>query len=536
MKRTIATAMLLVACGLNQSLFSQPVFEPAGASVYDFLEEMAAEGWVDINTFSKPYSRRDIATALDTLTAHRSGLNGRQNEALDFHLRDYGKELHVGKDWDRRLDLFYYSDSIFQITVNPIIGGSVMANENGNRIHTRIGGGFQGSAGGFGFYGSLRDNGVSDALALPNYLTTREGQNYKTIVAADRNDYNEALGGIGYGWKWGDISLVKDRLQWGNAPRSPNVFSGKAPSFATVYLRVRPVSWLDFRYMHGWLVSDVLDSARTYLTPHGNRKINTNKNIAANFVTIRTNWKVDFTAGNSVVYSDDGVKPVYFIPFLFYKSVDHTYSSTGSNELGQNAQMFFDVAVRSLPGFKFFASLFVDEVSLSNFWDSDKQTNIMSLQMGGTAFNVLPNIHVSGQYTRTAPWTYRHQIESTTFASNGYNLGHYLGENADEIFGSITWKPKANLSVEASAWQARKGPPHEYEIIAGNANVTGLEFMQSTVWQQKGAALIAEWEPLNTAVVFVGLKYTDTTGEATYTPELMRGAVITGEVGFRVGF
>ncbi len=527
--------MLFVTCGLSQTLFAQPVFEPSGASVYGFLEEMAAEGKVDINSFSKPYSRRDIATSLDTLTARRAELSGRQSEALDFYLRDYGKELHVGKDWNRRLDLFYYSDSTFQITVNPILGGSVMVNDGG-RIHTRIGGGFQGSAGGFAFYGSLRDNGVSEALALPDYLTTREGQNYKTIVAADRNDYNEAIGGIGYGWKWGDVSIVKDRFQWGNAPRSPNVFSGKAPSYAAVYLRLSPVSWLDFQYMHGWLVSNVLDSARTYLTPHGNRKINTNKNIAANFVTIRTNWKVDFTAGNSIVYSDDGVKPVYFIPFLFYKSVDHTYSSTGSNELGQNAQMFFDVAVRSLRGFKFFSSLFVDEVSVSNFWDSDKHTNIMSLQVGGTAYNVLTNIHVSAQYTRTAPWTYRHQIESTTFASNGYNLGNYLGENADEIFGSITWVPMATLRVEASAWRSRKGPPHEYEIVAGNANVTGLDFMQTTVWEQKGAALIGQWEPLNDAVVFAGLRYTDTKGEDIYAPASMHGAVITAEVGFRIGF
>lgn len=517
-------------------LGAQPVFESADASVYAFLEEMSAEGFIGPLGFAKPLSRHQIADALDSLSHRAPELNPRQRAAFNFHLRDYGKELHVGKDWERRLDLFYHSDSIFQITVNPILGGTVTANQNGRRIHTRIGAEFHGTIRGLGFYGSLQDNGVSEAWALPPYLTPRPGQNYKTIVSADRNDYNEAVGGVGYGWSWGDVSLVKDRYRWGSAPRNPNVFSGKAPSYAAVQLRLHPVKWLDFQYMHGWLVSEVLDSSRTYLTPHGNRRVQTNKNIAANFVTIHTNWKVDLTAGNSIVYSDDGVQPVYFIPFLFYKSADHTYSGTGSNELGQNSQMFFDVAVRSLAGFRFFATLFVDEVSLSNFWDADQHTNIMSFQVGATAYNVVPNIHVTGQYTRTAPWTYRHQIPSTTFASNGYNLGHYLGENADEVYGRVTWTPKANLRVQASVSYARKGEPHRYEIVAGNANVTGLEFMESTVWQRTELGLEGAWEPLNGAVIFGRLSYSQTEGDSRYTAPLMAGDVLTGEVGFRVGW
>ncbi len=527
--------LFLLLCTLSRS-YSQIVFEPPQNSVYSFLDEMAAEGHIRINTFAKPFSRKFIGSRLDSLQNVRSELTQRQRDQLDFFLRDYQKERIIGKDWDRRRDLFYYSDSTFNLTVNPIFGGSYLVNSNGDRIQTRIGGEFFANFKNVGIYGSLRDNTVSEAIALPQHLTVLPGQNYKSIAEDNRSDYNEAMGGISYEWKWGDISLIKDRNIWGNTERHANILSGKAPSFASLYLRIHPVKWLDFQYMHGWLVSEELDSSRTYLTPNGNRRVYTNKNIAANFFTIKTNWNIDFTAGNSVIYSDTGFEPVYYIPFMFWKSVDHTYSGTGSNELGQNSQMFFDVSVRSLKKVHFYGSLFIDEISLSNFWDSDEQTNILSYKLGATWFNVLPNLHVTTEYTRNRPWVYRHQINSTTFASNQYNMGHYLGENADEIFLQLRFLPWRMLRFTAAAWYARKGPQHVYEIINGNANVTGLQFMETVDWERTGISFSAEYEVINGAVVFLNAIYTNTEGSELYTPELFEGATFSAKAGFRLGF
>lgn len=532
--------VLLISIWLGMVMFNfssgQVVFETYHSSVYNFLDEMAAEGYIRINTYSKPFDRKFIAQRLEELSAQNESLNKRQQDQLAFYLKDFGKESHIGKDWDRRLDLFYYSDSTFQVTVNPILEGSFMANQNDTRSHRKIGIGFQAKAGKFGFYGSLRDNSVSQVLAAPNMLTPLEGQNYKTISSDNRSDYNEAIGGISYQWKWGDISLLKDRYVWGNAARSSNVFSGKAPSYAAISYRLYPVKWLDFQYMHGWLISEELDSARTYLTPNGSRKIYMNKNIAANYFTIKSKWKVDFTFGNSIIYSDNGIQPVYFIPFMFFKSADHTYNGTGSNELGQNAQMFFDISSRAIKKVHMYASLFVDEVSLSNMWDSDQQTNIMSLKVGATWYNFLPNFSLTGEYTRTNPWTYRHQIQSTTFASNDYTLGHYLGENADEIFGRLRWKPWQNLTASVSGWLARKGPEHVYEIVNGNANVSGLGFMESVEWQQLGLQLQVDWEVKNDVTLFIGATYMETSGDERYNPSFTNGVTTTGECGLRIGW
>ena len=161
---------------------------------------MAAAGHISINTFAKPFSRKQIANWLVEVDSVRSELTTRQADQLDFFLKDYGKELRVGKDWDRRRDLFFYSDSVFELTVNPIIGGSVTLNENGSRVWRRIGGEFFASADGFGFYGSLRDNNVTEVLATPQFLTTQQGENYKAISEENRSDFNEAIGGFSYQW------------------------------------------------------------------------------------------------------------------------------------------------------------------------------------------------------------------------------------------------------------------------------------------------------------------------------------------------
>lgn len=519
-----------------QGVRGQVVFEPSQNAVYTYLDEVAAAKMIHLNSFAKPYARDFIAIRLDSLSEMSDRLTKRQRDQLDFFLKDYGKELRVGKDWDRRRDLFYYSDSTFQITINPILGGSVMANQNGTRIHRRVGGSFIASAGKFGFYGSLRDNAVSEVLAAPQYITDRDGQNYKNISADNRSDYNEAIGGLSYQWKWGDIALLKDRFIWGNSQRSANIFSGRAPSYAAISYRLHPVKWLDFQYIHGWLISEELDSSRTYLTPVGNRRVYTNKNIAANYLTVKTNFAVDFTLGNSIIYSDNGFQPVYLIPFLFYKSADHTYSGTGSNELGQNAQFFIDLSARTIKNLHLYTSLFVDEVSLSNIFDADQQTNIISFKVGATWYNALPNLHLTGEVTRTNPWTYRHQIESTTFASNAYNLGHFLGENGDELFFRLSYHPWKMLSIKASGWQLRKGPAHEYAIINGNANVVGLNFLERVDWKQIGLEFRAEWELINDAVLFTGVTYLDNSGNTDYMPDYLAGQTTTVEAGFRIAW
>ena len=86
---------------------------------------------------------------------------------------DFGKELHSGKDWKRRKDLFYYKDSLFSFTINPILGGEAFFNSSGHALYGRNGAEVTSYVGHWGFYASLRDNHEKPLLGLPAYLTQR---------------------------------------------------------------------------------------------------------------------------------------------------------------------------------------------------------------------------------------------------------------------------------------------------------------------------------------------------------------------------
>ena len=148
----------------------------------------------------------------------------------------------------------------------------------------------------------------------------------------------------------GKSQLVKDHMVWGDNYHGSNILSGHQPSFTMLKLHLQPVRWFDFNYIHGWFVSDVVDSSRSYVNGQSLRKVYRQKYIAANMF-IYPGRKFQFSIGNSIIYSDQDVQPAYLVPFSFYKTVDHAQTSTGSNFLGQNSQLFFNISSRNLKMF-----------------------------------------------------------------------------------------------------------------------------------------------------------------------------------------
>ena len=113
-----ALCFLVILSGSSQAQYI-PV-HISDKAVYEFLEEMAGEHLIHVTSVAKPWSRIYIAQKLSEIDDHRDDLTQRQQKELDFYLKDFGKELKPDKNFNRRLDLFYYKDSLFSLTVNPI--------------------------------------------------------------------------------------------------------------------------------------------------------------------------------------------------------------------------------------------------------------------------------------------------------------------------------------------------------------------------------------------------------------------------------
>jgi len=534
-----------------QVSFSQEVYQNlSNTNIYEFIDELANNGIISVNSVIKPYSRIFIAEKLQEATKKKNQLSKRQQDELSFYLLDYGKELpgfettdFIGKNlvsknkipFKKRIDLFYYKDSLFTFTVNPVMGISYFSNENGTNYHRWNGAEAIANIGKhWGFYASLRDNFESELFALPSYLTQQTGGSIK-LDGKGGGDYEEMKGGITYSWKWGSIGFVKDNISWGNNYNGANIISTKAPSFPFLKFHVNPVKWFDFNYIHGWLVSRVVDSLQTYSYNYGNRIVYHEKYLAANMFTFTPFKKLNISIGNSVVYSDLGVSPGYLIPFMFFKAVDHSQNGM-SNKAGQNAQMFFDISSRQINHLHLYSSIFVDEINISNMWNMQEQSNFFSVKGGFSISDLyLKNVTFIGEYTQTNPIVYKHFIPTTTFASNLYTMGHYLKDNSEEYFFSLRYKPIRGLHCELSYLYAKRGPDYPY-TGTGHSGL-GLPFMSEVDWSEKNISFKASYEAFNDIFIFAGYSNSFIKDDLkVYTPEYFRGSTNSLNVGMNWGF
>ncbi|NVO01722.1 MAG: hypothetical protein HXX09_03395 [Bacteroidetes bacterium] len=543
--------LVLLLVFLLKNSFSQDVFQHvSNTAIYDFMDELANQKVISINSAIKPYSRKFIAEKLVEAEKSITSLTKRQKEDLAFFKRDYFKELpgneniyYFGKGLfnkenrekdrkNRRLDLFFSKDSLFTITINPIVGFQYFTNEKEHVYHRWNGAEANAYIGkNFGFYASLRDNYESTALSTPDYLVQSTGAGFKGSVKGGV-EYSEMRGGVTYSNKWASIGVIKDHFVWGNNYNGSNIFSGKTPSFAQVYIKIHPVKWFEFNYVHGWLSSEVVDSANSYTIPSGTRLVYQEKHLSANMFTFIPFKKFNISLGNSIIYSNMGSNPAYYMPVFFYKSLDHTYVT--SNFGGSNAQMFFDVSSRQIKNVHIYASVFIDELNISNMWDAAKQSNFFSGKFG-FRFSKIPNVSIIGEYTRTNPIAYKHFIPTTTFESNNYNLGHYLRDNSVEYYVCARIKPIRKLMIDLSYTESMRGKDYSYTGI--NYSGLGDPFIDSVAWKNKSVNLKFRYELFNDAYITFEYCNSLTTGEIVkYTPLLYRGNRNTLSFGFNYGF
>lgn len=501
--------------------------------IYNFLSELRVRGIVDFNPAVLPLSRKEIATMLVQADSSQQ-LNSVQRKELAFWMQEFGKDLGTGKvlkkskffqrrtfadrDVKKRLDLYYFANDLFQVTVNPIVGGVGMVNTNGQfSRYQRWGGELFGKIGkGFGFYFSARDY-----LEQPNWNGTPNlspelgGVFRKSGTIKNGVEYYELRGGVTYGWKWGQVGILKDHLELGSSHRSEIILSKRAPSFPRFHLQLKPVKWVELTYTFGWLSSDMVDSTRSYMTGNGvYRQVYHQKFIAANLVSIHP-WKyITFSLGSSVIISDNNVNAGHFIPIMFYTALDQSFNGQ-SNNAGQNSQIYADLSWDLFGWGQVYGSIFIDEIRLSTMFKPDKQRNSLAYQVG---FQTRPltgwNLKFYANYTRVRPAVYSHYIPTTTYAHAGYGLGFFLGENSDQWLAGIQLRPIAKLRfiMEYERW--RKGADHVFGSTP--ANLSGAKFMQSTLSISNRIAFRVRYQIINDVSVQLMVNYWSGSSDGTY--------------------
>lgn len=541
--------------------------------IYDFVDELANDGIFDINSAVKPYSRSYICSKLLEAESKSDQLNNRQKKELQFFLEEFALERNALPDYDLSIlsnggsqidvipPVYHYRDSTFRARIQPILGMNIYLNSAGQINQKWYGADFQGMIGKqFSFYGSLRDisftanNNLSPRLSEPTYLTNFQGYEYK-----EPNDFSDSRGGVSVSWNWGSVGLMKENIVWGDNYNGSNILSGRVPSFPMIALRIKPAKWFELNYIHGWLVSNVVDSSKYYIENNVKKWYrNHNKFIAANFFTFTPVPKLDISFGNSIIYAEDNIQPAYLIPIAFYKSIDHTLTK-GIGTENQNSQIFFNISTRNLKHVHLYSSIYFDEINFSRFKPSSKEKNPYSVKIGGKINNFpIQNLNATVEYTRTNIINYKHSIDVLTYASNSYNLGHYLGDNAEEIYASIGYKPVRGLDFTLSYVDAKHGNEYNFARVGADANLRQIISQPSlgdVIWTNKTLGFKILYEVFNDAYAIVNIENSNIQGYDAksqpilgekrmtaqevlnyYTPTFLQGKKTTLTIGFSFGF
>lgn len=513
--------------------------------IYVWLNDLRVAGIVEFNPAVRPLSRKQIAELL--IQADSSGqLNSVQTKELAFWWREFGKEVGSGKKIKKtrvytdsyfkehpvkkRIDALYYSSELFQVTVNPILSINGFLKTDGTIAYNRsLGGEIFGRVGkGFGFYINVREN-----VEKPNWngnpnLSPELGGVYRESTSRSTEDaieFYELRGGITYGWKWGSIGIIKDHIQLGTTENQEIIISKRAPSFPRLHLKVSPVPWAELTYTIGWLNSNILDSAQSYPTGNGAyRDVFHQKYYAANMLTFRP-WKsLHVSIGSSVVIADGNLNIGHFIPIMFYTALDQSFNSQ-NNSAGQNSQFFGDVSWNAFKYVQLYGSVLVDEIRLSTMFDKEKQRNAVTWKLGlrSRSFTSV-NLKIYGSYTQVRPGVYSHYIPTTAFSHAGYNMGHFLGENSDQIIAGLEMRPlpKWRIILEWEQW--RKGKEVEFGISA--ANLTGADFMPKVLARRTSYTIRSEYHLINDIRFNAGLQYIDGfTNDGFLFPQVSSGVI-----------
>ncbi len=458
---------------------AQVVYEPLHRDVYSFLARLSQKSVVVFDDQIRPVSRKYIGEKLIEASEKSNQLTSLEKEELDFLMKDFKFELDilnnvkndsakltlVGYDESDRLRLFSFRNNLFKLNVSPIVGLKMGSRDDEKLTHIWNGiytYGYIDKYIGFSF--DFRDN-TESGKTIDKYksftpITGVDARTDNNIVnySPNKMEYSEVKATLATDWSWGSFAIGKDYLEWGYGKSGLLVLSQKPPSYGFIRLDVKPVEWLRFNYIHSWLSSDVIDSNSIFYNTAGTISFSfRDKFIASHSIIVTPTTGLDLSVGESMIYSDK-LELLYLMPVMFYRLADH-HLSRQVNAAGGNAQLFFAASSKGqIKNTHLYGTLFIDEITISGLFDSYKQRNQLGFTFGGSVTDLpIENLTATIEYTKIYPFVYRHYIQTKDYQSAGYSLGHWMGHNADLVYGALNYRIMLGLQATIFGQYIRKG-------------------------------------------------------------------------------
>ncbi len=492
--------VVLLTVGFACSALSQMVNVPVTHEVYPFLKKMQTKQLLsDYRDAMKPLSRLYIAQQLEKLDSVAAKMNPVDRSEYEFLKTEFqfetAKMSGDSTPSETRWHVFSteLTQGVFNFDLNALYDYSKLG--SGSDKYLQKGLKMQGYVfDDVGYYFNWVDKTESGTALNPKKLYTPD----PGIVIEQQTSTNLAYSDMDAQLSWHigkiEFSLEKVKNIWGFGERGQVILSDKAPAYPQIKLRVPLNKHIDFVYFHAELNSNIVDSALSYYTYSSRlasfyRPVNHSKFMAAHQLEFTITDGLNLSLGESIVYSDRGPLLLYLIPVMFFKAGEHY------NTDEDNTQIFGSADVTVMRGLNFYLSLFIDELNTDNFFDPNRSRKQVAFTSGIHTYDLLiENAEFIAEYTRLNPWVYSHKYTAANFTNDGYVLGDWIGQNGDDLYFDLSYKPVRQLKVGGFTEAYRKGGLMDVSFQYFSAY--SPNFLYGPLHEERSIGLYGKYEPL----------------------------------------
>ncbi len=160
----------------------------------------------------------------------------------------------------------------------------------------------------------------------------------------------------------------------------------------------------------------------------------------------------DLSISDVVIYNGR-IEFAYLNPILLWHFAEKSLQDR------DNKNFVLDFQTKFLKNVEFQGTIFVDDdEQFALFMGETSRSQKFVYQLGTMVYEpLIKNLSLTFEYTKIRPYTYSHYDIRNNYTSNGVNLGHRIGPNADELFSRITYNISNWGRINLEYSHVRKG-------------------------------------------------------------------------------
>ena len=476
--------------------------------VYELLERLELAGAVPAGMLEvRPLTAGQVAGILDSVRT--ADLLPVDRNLLDVFREEFAPRER-GRIFSRNGSRVEYVADGAELSAGPSVRVTATAYPDGDVNLLREQGveGFGSIGSHFSFYGSMYEVLEQGDRSMPPsaYSPERGATGWNRINADSPYSWDASEGYLALTWNRVGVWMGKFPRSWGPGRRGQVFLSDKPPSSPQLMVTITPWNWLRYRYTHVQLESGIVDSA-TIRHPYPTQEFSRTygKWLTAQRIDVMPFRWLRIGLNQSIIYGAAGFDFGYLMPLVDLRHIQHAKGDRDNTQLGADVSVYWPRYVA------WYGAVFIDELSLSKVFDSEKNRNWIAYQFGvrvAHGMGYLPGSMIRVEYTRINPRVYAHRYPWSTFTNAGlglwgadmqYPLGFWLGENSDDLYAEASYDITGRLRVTMFGERTRKGDPPPVEEAYLLSTYTATPFLWGdveTTWRGCGAVTWRTWRQL----------------------------------------